>query len=92
MQKLKIDKSFVMPLDDTSDKAYDLVSAIIDIAKRFQLKTVGEGIENNEVATKLQEMKCDVAQGFYWSRAIPIDAVLDLLESSRRSELLVASR
>lgn len=90
VQKLKIDKSFVMPLDDTSDKAYDLVSAIIDIAKRFQLKTVGEGIENNEVATKLQEMKCDVAQGFYWSRAIPIDAVLDLLEGSHRTRLLAA--
>jgi len=80
IQKLKIDKSFVMPLDDASDKAHDLVSAIIDIAKRFQLKVVAEGIENIKVATKLQEMKCDVAQGFYWSRPIPINSLLDLLE------------
>lgn len=90
IQKLKIDKSFVMPLDDASHKAHVLVAAIIDIAKRFQLKTVAEGIENLKVATKLQEMKCDVAQGFYWSKPVPIDSVLNLLEKGGSAELLTA--
>ncbi|MGB1255273.1 MAG: putative bifunctional diguanylate cyclase/phosphodiesterase [Thiolinea sp.] len=90
IQRLKIDKSFVMQLTDTSDKARDLVSAIIDIAKRFQLKTVAEGIENSEIATILQGMKCDVAQGYYWSRPVPISSILTLLQNSSQKHALPA--
>ncbi|MGB1010833.1 MAG: EAL domain-containing protein, partial [Thiolinea sp.] len=74
----------------TSDKARDLVSAIIDIAKRFQLKTVAEGIENSEIATILQGMKCDVAQGYYWSRPVPISSILTLLQNNSQKHALPA--
>ena len=90
VQKLKIDKSFIVLLDDASKKAHELVSAIIDIAKRFQLKTVAEGIENSEVAAKLEGMQCDVAQGYYWSRPVTLDSIVGLLEQNSSSQSLAA--
>lgn len=81
IQKLKIDKSFVMQLKSTPNKANDLTAAIIDIAKRFQLKTVAEGIETQEVAQILRGMKCEVGQGFHWSKPVSLESLLVFLEN-----------
>jgi diguanylate cyclase (GGDEF)-like protein len=80
IQRLKIDKSFVMQLNASSSKARDLVSAIIDIAKRFRLQTVAEGIETPEAASALQNMHCDIGQGYYWSRPVPIESIMVFLD------------
>lgn len=81
IQKLKIDKSFVMQLGSTPSKANDLVAAIIDIAKRFHLKTVAEGIETPEVVHILRDMKCDAGQGFLWSKPVSLASILAFLEA-----------
>lgn len=80
IQKLKIDKSFVMQLTNTPNKANDLAAAIIDIAKRFQLKTIAEGIETPEIAQILRGMACEVGQGFYWSKPVSLESLLVFLE------------
>lgn len=81
IQKLKIDKSFVMQLESTPGKANDLVAAIIDIAKRFNLKTVAEGVETTEVVHILRNMQCDAGQGFLWSKPVPLTTILTFLEA-----------
>ncbi|CAA6813734.1 MAG: diguanylate cyclase/phosphodiesterase (GGDEF & EAL domains) with PAS/PAC sensor(s), partial [uncultured Thiotrichaceae bacterium] len=85
IQKLKIDKSFVMQLTNTPNKANDLTAAIIDIAKRFQLKTIAEGIETPEIAQILRSMKCEVGQGFYWSKPVPLESLLVFLENFQQN-------
>ena len=83
IQRLKIDKSFIMQLAETSEKARDLVAAIVDIANRFRLQTIAEGIETAEVETTVREMRCDIGQGYLWSKPISFDALLELLDGER---------
>jgi EAL domain-containing protein (putative c-di-GMP-specific phosphodiesterase class I) len=71
---LKIDKSFV---DGVANEptASALVDAMIRIGKTLRMETVAEGIEHIEQADRLRALKCDIGQGYLFSRPLPSDAV-----------------
>jgi len=77
---LKIDKSFIKHMDD-SINGRELLSAIIGIAKCFNLKVIAEGIETAQQMNVLTNMQCDEAQGFHLSRPITITALEELLNT-----------
>ncbi len=64
--ELKIDKSFIDNLLNNSHDR-DIVSLIILLAKRFELKVVAEGIENSDVLKEICDLQVDFSQGFYFS-------------------------
>jgi len=71
--ELKIDKSFITGL--LSDPACaELCSVIIDLAHRFGLSVVGEGVEDEAVARALLQRGCDIAQGHLYGKAMTMDA------------------
>lgn len=74
LDSLKIDRQFIMNLT-TSDKDAAIATSIIQLAHNLGLKVVAEGVERAEQVEMLQQMGCDIAQGFYFSRPIPADAV-----------------
>ena len=69
IDELKIDKSFIMSLDDTED-GRNMVKTILNIAKNLNLTIVAEGIEKVSQENFLIEEQCDVLQGYYFSRPI----------------------
>ncbi|MEJ1487275.1 MAG: EAL domain-containing protein, partial [Candidatus Sedimenticola sp. (ex Thyasira tokunagai)] len=70
--ELKIDQSFVFGL--LSDRANaHIVSLIIDLAHRFNLTVVAEGVENRETLEAIKTLGCDVVQGYLYSKPIPAD-------------------
>jgi len=73
IDELKIDKSFIMGLDDAKD-GRDMVKTILNIAKNLNLTIVAEGIEEVSQQEFLIEEKCDILQGYYFSRPIHKDA------------------
>ncbi|MCK5356062.1 MAG: EAL domain-containing protein, partial [Methyloprofundus sp.] len=76
---LKIDKSFVQDiLTDQSDAS--LVEAILDIASNFGLKVVAEGVELAEHVDFLNERDCLFAQGYYFSKPIPEEEFVRLVQ------------
>ncbi len=78
VDRIKIDKSFVLDITtDEGDTA--IVQAIIQIAKSLSIKTIAEGVESQDIALKLQDMKCDAAQGFYYARPMPKGEFADYL-------------
>jgi diguanylate cyclase (GGDEF)-like protein len=70
LKTLKIDRSFVSRMV-TDPSGHTLVRAIVDLAHEFGLEVVAEGVEDQEAITLLQEMGCDIGQGFHWSRPVP---------------------
>jgi len=68
IDSIKIDKSFIMDIDDQSNK--EIVKMIINFAKLFNLKVVAEGVENIKTLNFLVDLKCDYYQGYFYSRAI----------------------
>jgi sensor c-di-GMP phosphodiesterase-like protein len=68
---IKIDKRFVESIG-TDAPAAGLIEAIIDMTGRLGLKTVAEGVETHEQEEYLIRHGVDFAQGWYYSRAVPI--------------------
>lgn len=69
---LKIDMAFVKHML-TNEKDSKMVEIIIEIANFLKLKTVAEGVENEEQLQALKKMGCDIIQGFYMSKPIPVE-------------------
>ena len=67
---VKIDQSFVQDVATDPD-ATSLVTAIINMAHSLNLKTIAEGVETEDQWKILRLLKCDMAQGFYFSAALP---------------------
>ncbi len=78
---LKIDKSFIFNLSETSsDKA--LCEAIIVMAHKLNIKVIAEGIETEEQLHILERMGCDYGQGYLFSRPVKSEAFEKLIEFS----------
>ena len=73
--RVKIDRAFVEPLDQPDSSEHQLVAAIVAMADALGMTTVAEGVETIEQANQLVAMGCGTAQGFYYSRPVPADAV-----------------
>ena len=76
--KLKVDRSFISPLC-FSEHDESLVGAIINMAASLSLKTVAEGIEDEETLQKLASLGCDIGQGYFWSKPLPANALIEYL-------------
>ncbi len=72
VDELKIDKSFVMNMQEDDDDA-KIVRSTIDLAHNLGLTVVAEGVENGMIMEKLRDLACDEAQGYHMAR--PMAAV-----------------
>jgi EAL domain-containing protein (putative c-di-GMP-specific phosphodiesterase class I) len=72
VDKLKIDQSFIRDLGSDPDDAA-IVRAIIQMARSLGLKTIAEGVEDEQVLHHLQLFHCDEAQGYHIARPMPAE-------------------
>ncbi len=68
---LKIDKTFLEEAADTN-KGQSIIASIIEMTKKLNLTTVAEGVETKEQMVLLLDMGCDIAQGYYYAKPMPI--------------------
>lgn len=68
VDELKIDKSFISELTDTHQAL--LVKTIIDISKNLNLSIVAEGVEEEYQKEFLADLKCDLYQGYLFSKSV----------------------
>jgi EAL domain-containing protein (putative c-di-GMP-specific phosphodiesterase class I) len=76
--ELKIDRSYVMNCDRDQLSA-GLCETIVELAKRFGLKTVAEGIETIHESHKLQGIGVDVGQGYLYAKPMPKGQLIGLM-------------
>ncbi|HVY35105.1 MAG TPA: EAL domain-containing protein, partial [Caulobacteraceae bacterium] len=90
-QELKIDKAFVLGLAAGQRDAL-LIKSTVDLAHALGLKVVAEGVETAEAAAILASMGCDYAQGFYFARPMPREALLQFVACQAQAEPAPARR
>lgn len=67
---LKIDRSII--LQDSENQKRSILEFCIRLAKVMGLKTVAEGVETESQRRRLKRLQCDMIQGFYYSRPLPV--------------------
>ena len=70
VSEIKVDRSFVMNMDQDEDDA-TIVRSTIDLGRNLGLDVVAEGVENEQVWDSLRALGCTAAQGYYLSRPVP---------------------
>lgn len=76
---LKIDKSFIDDIATNANSA-SIVEAIIVMAHALNMKTIAEGVETKAQLDILREKNCDEYQGFYFSKPVPPEEFIKLIQ------------
>jgi diguanylate cyclase (GGDEF)-like protein/PAS domain S-box-containing protein len=89
LEKLKIDRSFVMDvLTDSNDAA--IAKTIVALAKTLGLAVIAEGVETEAQRTFLADNGCHWYQGYLFSRPLPLQAFEEYLEKVESSAAIVS--
>ena len=68
---LKIDMGFLQEIRDR-ERSRIILKSVIEMAESLGMDVITEGVETQEQLTMLKEMGCEVFQGYYFSRPVPI--------------------
>lgn len=79
---LKIDKSFIQEVNSDEESAA-IVTALIAMSKRLNIRTLAEGVETSEQLAFLQEHGCHEIQGHYFSKPLPAELFQQQLQLNR---------
>ncbi|HEY2708932.1 MAG TPA: GGDEF domain-containing phosphodiesterase [Caulobacteraceae bacterium] len=82
--ELKLDKSLV---DEIVRSRRDAVvtRSLIDLAHGLGMKVVAEGVEDAKTAAVVASLGCDLGQGFYFGRPMPLPSLIELLDAEAKS-------
>ena len=59
--------------EEEKERGKIVSKGIIEIARQINMKVVAEGIETREYVDFLKEQKCDLVQGYYFGRPMPME-------------------
>jgi diguanylate cyclase (GGDEF)-like protein len=79
---IKIDQSFVRALPGDRNHAA-ITMAIIAMAHSLRMSVIAEGVETVEQAELLKSYGCEIMQGYYYAKPMPIDKVTEFLLKNR---------
>jgi diguanylate cyclase (GGDEF)-like protein len=82
VDELKIDRSFVMSMEEDHRDAA-IVQAAVGLGRRLGLRVVAEGVETERARNRLAELGCDVLQGYIVSRPLPEPELRAWLDARR---------
>ncbi len=86
LSTLKIDQSFVHGMmGDAGDLA--IVQGVIGLAQSFGYRIIAEGVETSDQGQMLLQMGCQMAQGYYFARPMPVQAFVQWLEDWQHPDL-----
>ena len=92
LDTLKIDRSFVSRLGvsengDDGSQHLQIVRAIVTLAHNLGLEAIAEGVETAEQLAQLRELKCELAQGYWFSKPLDSNAITEMLLKIDKQQL-----
>ncbi len=76
IDELKIDKCFILNLNDSLDDQH-IVRSTIALGHDLSLSVVAEGVENKESLDILRSLQCDVIQGYHISKPLKVEQLME---------------
>ncbi|WNO60725.1 putative bifunctional diguanylate cyclase/phosphodiesterase [Rheinheimera sp. MMS21-TC3] len=88
LNTLKIDKVFIDDLNTARGR--NMVDTIVTIAHNLNLTVVAEGVEQAEQVEQLHKLRCEIIQGYYYSKPISGNEFKLLLQDIKQERLALA--
>ena len=88
IDKIKIDKAFIDNVG-SSIESQGIVKAVINMSHSMGYKVVAEGVETEEQLEALKNMDCDYIQGYYFSKPVSFDDLIQLDGFSKKTPLVL---
>jgi diguanylate cyclase (GGDEF)-like protein len=82
---LKIDRSFIVNIH-TSSQQYGIVETIIRLASHLGIQVIAEGIEELPQLASLNQLGCELGQGFFFSRPLSVSQFSQYLRNQSSGE------
>ena len=70
---LKLDREFFSGQEKTRLRGTSVIESVIELAQKLKMKTVSEGVEKEWQIELLRKAKCDMVQGFIFSKPVPME-------------------
>lgn len=83
---LKIDKSFLDYNEIMQEKDEIVIRDVVELGKHLHMQIITEGVETLEQSNFLENIGCDIAQGYYYGRPMPMDKFEQMLEKNHGME------
>lgn len=80
VDEIKIDKSFILGLSSGNEDT-TIIRSAVEIGHNIGLSVIAEGVEDALTLKVLQSLKCDMAQGYLFSRPLPADELVHWCET-----------
>lgn len=88
---LKIDQSFIRSMLKQKN-SYALVKSIVGLAKNLGMNIIAEGIETPEEAAAIKQLDCEMCQGFWFARPMPLKEAIAFCENWEYPEIPESSK
>lgn len=72
---IKIDRAFVQNMHSSS-RSFHIIQSALELSRRLGIHSVAEGIEDETTAQALAELGCDIGQGYWFSRPLPLGDIV----------------
>jgi len=69
---LKLDRGFFLESEESPERGNAVITSVIDLARKLNMKTVSEGVESVVQVNFLKNAQCDLVQGYVFSKPVPI--------------------
>ena len=83
LDTVKLDRSFFLNMERTNEKGRLVLRSVADMLNQLDKEIISEGVETPEQLDIVQEIGCDIVQGFYFDRPLPHDDFTQRLKERR---------
>ena len=71
---IKLDMDFLR--GEGGEKTWDVIAGVVEITRKIGIRSLAEGVEDESQAERLREIGCDMLQGYFYTRPLPLDEVV----------------
>ena len=83
LDTVKLDRSFFLNMERSNEKSRLVLRSVADMLNQLDKEIISEGVETPEQLGLVQEIGCDIVQGFYFDRPLPHDDFTQRLKDRR---------
>ncbi len=85
INEIKIDRSFVVAMSDSAE-SLRVVRTIVDLTRDLGMLPLAEGVEDDDQRSQLLALGCTAAQGYLYSRPLPLAEFIDWYRKQEKKE------